>query len=491
MRPISRPRTVRATPTVAHYRWAAVGVVVFTVYGGLLPFHYTPRPLDEAVAAFRQTALWDPADLGARGDWVVSVGQYAVLGFALMAAACCDRRWWAGLLAAPVVAAGAAAVAVGVEFLQLYFPPRTVSLNDIVVESAGGAVGAVAWVAVGQRVTGWARRLEAVTSLAGLGRRLLPAYVVALVVAALMPFDFVVGRAELAAKAADGRVRLVPFADGLTAAAAGKAALTAAAFAPLGLLTALARRRSRQPGNRPVGLGPVLLAPAAIEALKLFVYSRTFDAADIVAGTAGVLAGWRLGWGLRTAPLAAWAFAPRLGLLGPVLGLAWLGAVLYANWRPFDFTTDPAAFAADAQDLPAVGLRHFALAPFVDYYWNSKYNALDRFLLKGLSFLPLGVLLAVAAREIYRPATLRRAVGLAAAAAVLVEAGRYFLPSHLPSVTDVLIQTAGAWLGFRLTRFVRATLWAESALYGWLRPAAVRSGAAAAQPQVLRFIGRP
>ena len=36
-------------------------------------------------------------------------------------------------------------------------------------------------------------------------------------------------------------------------------------------------------------------------------------------------------------------------------------------------------------------------------------------------------------------------------------------------MTDVFIQTAGAWVGYRMTQFVRATLWAEAALYGWLR----------------------
>ena len=46
-------------------------MVAFTVYGSLLPFHYTPMPLTEATAAFRQATLWDPADLMARGDWVV------------------------------------------------------------------------------------------------------------------------------------------------------------------------------------------------------------------------------------------------------------------------------------------------------------------------------------------------------------------------------------------------------------------------------------
>jgi VanZ family protein len=474
----SAPPCSRAVPTAAHYRWAAVGLVAFTFYGGLLPFHFTPMPLAEAVAVFRNATVWDPSDLMARGDWVVSIIQYAVLSYALMAAVCCDRRWSIGLIAALLVVPICAAVAVSIEFLQVYFPPRTVSVNDILVESAGGILGAGAWLAVGRRVTAWGRRLEGVTSLAGLARRLLPAYVVALLVVQLMPFDFVFGRDELAVKAAEGKIRLAPFGGGVDAALFGKMALAAAAFFPLGFLPALIRRRSRQPIGWLAGLSWALLGPALIEGGKLFVYSRTFEGANVLASMIGVMAGRWLGGRTRTRVLAAWAAAPRVGLLWTVLWLAWMGTILYCNWRPFDFTTDPAQFAADSDELPAVGMRRMALAPFVDYYWSSKYNALDRFAFKGLSFLPAGVLLALASRNIYGPGSGLRAVIMVAAVAIVVEAGRYFLPSRVPSVTDVVIQCAGAWLGFRMTQFVRATLWAEAALYGWLSP----------RPEPLHFI---
>jgi VanZ family protein len=155
--------------------------------------------------------------------------------------------------------------------------------------------------------------------------------------------------------------------------------------------------------------------------------------------------------------------------------------VIYLNWQPFDFTADPSRFTGDLEDLPARGLRRLSLAPFVDYYWGSKYHALDQFVRKGLSFLPLGVLAALLPGPIYRPAAARAAALTAVAVAVALQAGRYFLPSHLPSVTDVLIECAGAGLGFWLTRHVRTILWAEGALYGWLH----RSG------EPLHFINVP
>jgi VanZ family protein len=474
----------RTAPTAAHYAWAAIGLAAFTVYGSLLPFHFTSLSFAEAVEAFRRAIVWDPTDLAARGDWVVSAVQYSLLSFALMGAACCDRRWMAGTLAGPLVLSGCAAFAVGVEFLQVYFPPRTVSVNDIVVETGGATLGIVGWLAVGRRMTVWVRRLEGVTGLAGLARRFIPAYLVVLLIVQLMPFDFVISRDELAAKVTAGNIQLIPFADDVGLAEVGKAGLYFAAFLPLGVLSALARGRAGGGGSW-ADIGPVLLAPAAVTAGKVFVYSRVFDASDIVAGMAGILAGWRIGGLVRPQALVTWASQPRLGYVGVALWLLWFAAIGYVNWRPFDFTVDPAQFAKDPQDLPQFGLRHMSMAPFVDYYWNSKYNALDRFVVKGLTFVPVGILLALSTKSIYRRGAGFWAVTMAAVPAIAVEAGRYFLPNHLPSVTDVLIQCAGAWVGFRITQFIRATLWAEATLYGWLRPSPEPLHFITAQPDVL------
>src|SRR5262249_18791533 len=147
----------------------------------------------------------------ARGDWVISIAQYAALSFSLMAAMSVDRTRRAGLLAAVIVVPACISLSVAIEFIQLYFPPRTVSLNDIILESFGGMFGAFAWLVAGQRITTWARRLAGAASLAELAGWLLPCYFFALLVIHLIPFDFVVARQELASKFSEGKVRLVPF----------------------------------------------------------------------------------------------------------------------------------------------------------------------------------------------------------------------------------------------------------------------------------------
>jgi VanZ family protein len=489
--------TAHAAPTAAHFSWAAAGILALTVYGSLLPFRYTPHTFDEAAAVFRQMPWLDTADLAARGDWIVSSAQFAILGFLFMGAICVDRPGRA-VPVALAVALSCAALAVGLEFAQIYFPPRTVSLNDIVMESAGAAAGVLAWLAAGQSITDWARRVGNTTSEASLANRVLPAYLAGLLVVQLMPFDFI-GPAGVAAKFAEdkavydkaarlqaegryaealevarqAKVRLVPFA-GLYHTEAHDllhTALNIAAFAPLGLLRALGVRRRFAGRRPPLPWVAILAVPAGIEVLQLFVYSRYFDATDVLTGAAGVWAGWRLGraWRRRLHTPGP-AAAPPGRFVTAALLLAWAAVVACSFWQPFDFTTDPTKFVNEPDELPVHGLRRMTFAPFVDYYWGNKYNALVNFEQKALAFVPLGVILAWRQREVFRRGAATRVVVTAVVLAAVLEAGRYFLPEHGPSVTDVLIAAAGAWLGFRLTQKVRAVMWAETALYGWRHP---------------------
>ena len=48
-------------------------------------------------------------------------------------------------------------LAAATEFAQIYFPPRTVSANDILVEGAGVLGGCAAWLLAGRRFSGWLR----------------------------------------------------------------------------------------------------------------------------------------------------------------------------------------------------------------------------------------------------------------------------------------------------------------------------------------------
>jgi glycopeptide antibiotics resistance protein len=160
----------------------------------------------------------------------------------------------------------------------------------------------------------------------------------------------------------------------------------------------------------------------------------------VVVGVPAVLVGWGLVFAVRSRRRDAWRL--RKVFVGLLL-LAWAAVAIFVNWQPFTFQLD-AAFAAER-------LRNLALLPFQDYYWSDYLNAFDQVVHKVLLFAPLGALLTL-----LLPPRTRGRGGLvllaAAAVAAGLEAGQLFLATRCPSVTDVLVETAGACVGLILTR---------------------------------------
>ena len=127
------------------------------VYGSLVPLHFQPLGWREAWSQFQRIPFLT-LDVGARADWVANILLFVPIGFLAMGVLTVDRRnvLWKMLSVVGVVVP-CVVLSVGVEFTQLWFPPRTVSQNDIVAESLGAVAGSLLWLAVGQIFTDWIR----------------------------------------------------------------------------------------------------------------------------------------------------------------------------------------------------------------------------------------------------------------------------------------------------------------------------------------------
>jgi glycopeptide antibiotics resistance protein len=148
-----------------------------------------------------------------------------------------------------------------------------------------------------------------------------------------------------------------------------------------------------------------------------------------------------------------------------VVLVIWVAGLTMANWRPFNFTGDFQAAANRYQKM--------SLVPFQDYYSQSEYNSFDQFLMKSLTFMPVGVLLALCLPHQHKAArVLALLVGLLLAG--VFEGGQFFLPSRFPSITDVLIETVATWIGFRLAGRALLVLSASAKTASSRRSASIR-----------------
>lgn len=431
----------RPVPEARHFALTFLAYLAFVVYGSMVPLDCRSVPLSEALGRF-QTACRMPIRVESRSDWATNILLFIPLSFLGMAALCVDRPRPIGLIAGPIVPVVCMALSAAIEFAQIYVRSRTTSPRDIVAETIGGTIGTALWLAAGPRLTAWARRLRSLGGGEDLASWLLPGYFAFVVLVHLMPLDLTISPVELYHKYRGGGIRLVRFAStaGSPWGAAAGLAWSAAYFAPLGVLLALRRDRGLRDWPRVLGLG--LLASGLVEGLQLFVVSRTTDASSVVIGGLSVLAGWAAArHGRRWRPLAPEAVA----LLGGRRGLrvaataSWCGVLLWANWWPFDFELDAASLARRLDQVSWI--------PLADYYAGTELNAFDQILRKGLLSLPVGVALATARPGEGRGRAGRRAFLAGMALAAALELGQLALPGRCPSVTDVIIGGAGAWLG--------------------------------------------
>jgi glycopeptide antibiotics resistance protein len=468
---ISNP-TVATTPafsvlTRRHFFIAAAAFLAFVIYGSLIPFHYRPLPWNEALAQFKSALTGGEKDspieaneivnrlraaltlrgFHSRSDFLANVLLFVPLGFLVLGSLAVDRPWWMGLVWTPLVLFFGLSLSTAIEFTQTFFPPRCPDLNDILGETLGAGIGAASWLVVGQRVTGACRKIWSPQTGADWSL-LLPGYLAFLILIEVLPLDLTLSPADIYHKYREGRIQLIPFIapPGDPFEWIEKQFWQLALFLPVGWLLSLDRSRiglATRSWLRVLVFG--FLTAGLVEFLQVFVVSRNVETGDIITGSSAILVGWLACTAYpRASRLAESDFRLRRAgrNLQLFLGVVWLGMLLFVNWRPFDFRLE----VEPALDR----IRQMSWLPFVDYYHGSYLNFLNQVVRKTLLFLPVGLL----GNAILTKNTRRRALAVTFGAfglALVLEIGQVFLPTRYPSITDILLETVGAYCGYILS----------------------------------------
>ena len=403
--------------------WAWLGWLTFVVYGSLVPLDYVGMPLDRALAAFRAIPFLQ-LGIDSRADWVANGVLYAPLGLlsAKLLRAWLPRLPWAVAIA--VAWLGCATLALGVEFTQLFFPPRTVSQNDLWAEGIGSGVGAL----MAPLLAGWMSRLGAGWFVGGATwmRRLLEGYAVAYLLLCFFPYDLLLSWQEVQGKLGAGLLWgswLVPNERGLLFALLQLVVETGLAL-PIGVLMA---RRMATGGLLRAALWGAALG-ALIELGQFFVASGVSQGASVLTRAAGVALGVAL------APALARGGMPQVRALLSRHAL-WLLALfvpvlLFVN----GWFREPWHGLAGAEAV----WRELRLLPFYYHYWTTEALALFSLGSVAIMYLPVAVL--GWARGLHR-------AGVLAAVALLtlaVETSKLFITGLRPDPTNLLISTAAS-----------------------------------------------
>lgn len=405
---------------VAAGLWIAVAA-----YGSLVPFRFESS-IGWADALAQFTSLEGPGLGFAKGDLAVNLLVFLPVGFCAAAAVTGVFRPFAAALA---VTAFCALSAFALEFAQVFVRDRTPGWPDVVGLTAGGAVGAAAWMLLGGTLWRGCRTAQALPHWNRL-RLVVSALSIGWVLLSLLPLAFPEHAYPLPRSiwllAGDRRPTSLVIADGV---------LTALAVAPFGLAAAwLPPRRWRVPAT----IAAIALILVLDSIRQLNPLDTPPSATWRIGGVIGAL-GAGLWFGNRTLTLSQLSWCA-----WTVVMAVWTGVLCCLMWAPFDFGLDPNRLSARVRLL-------FERVPLHRYYWAPPLLAL-RMILESL--ILGGAFGFIAGLQLTRPWT----VAVALCVFGLLEWAQLHLPRQRPDVTDVVLGTLGASAGSQLTEWLRESL---------------------------------
>ena len=420
----------------------AFAYTAFVIYGSLVPLHFHRLSWEEAWALFLDIRYLN-LGIGSRADWVANILLFVPLAFVWLGTLW-PTRSVSRFVATLFILLACTSLSVAIEFTQIFFPPRTVSLNDIYAETLGAFIGISLWWAIGASVTRWYLGWRAVEGPTDLAQRLLYGYLFLLFGYNVLPLDLTISPVEIYHKWHEGRIVLIPFTNGQAELAQRFYGFLTDVliWVPAGVLASLtARDNTKQIWLR------LTAAAVLIEFFQVFVYTRVTDTTDIFTGSLGSAVGIWLAIRWRTGEPAAKQVKAAGNTSGLIAGiLLWLALIFAVFWYPFDFRADGTFLRSRLAEATT-------RVPFAIYYFGTEYRAATEVFHKMGFFFPLGILLALLMGRIRSgPPSLWKIATLASVGIVAgsVEVGQLFLPGKFADLTDWILEMAGGWAGCAL-----------------------------------------
>jgi len=416
---------------------------VFVVYGSLVPLDFKSLPLSDAWEHFKNIQYLQ-LGLGSRADWVANILLFIPLAFLWMAVLSANSSFYKRLVVSVCVSFLCILLCVSIEFTQLFFPARTVSINDIIAECIGTVIGVSAWWLFGNKLIlileGWLVE----TSSSKKVDNYLQVYLGGLFLYSVMPLDLTISVVEIYHKWNEGRVILIPFSHLREEVIENiyEWGSEIALWIPVPILW---QRKYILKTPKQL-LFRVFAALMAIEFFQLFVYSRVTDMTDIVLGLVGGAIGiWFLRSKLRVNNDIKMRRSSSV-FFGIIVYLFLCFLVCLVFWYPFNFEINNYIFKEKIQGLFNI--------PFYAYYYGTEFRAITEVFHKILFFIPLGAGLAFITKELkFNSLLFWGSFSILMLSAILIEIGQGFLPGKIVSSTDIVLYIIGGVTGLKVAGY--------------------------------------
>lgn len=395
-----------------------LGTAIFIVYGTTIPFRFVsdPQSFAQHVAYLRNSfwATFAPGHHVSGPDFVSNVWLFTPFGcFGMWAL----RRPRSRIVRALLLTVLSCALSASVEALQLFTLDRVSTASDILGNTAGGAIGAVAGIMLRTTASGL---LNAGTARGIIQNAAFYPFLAALILVcagAWEPFDVTIDVGSVVPKVRSFLHDPIQH----SAISDEGVSFTQHLLFTAALYVWLMALKDRDAARRAAIVG--VAAAFALEGSQIIIGSRMPGLWDAGVAAAGALAG---------IPIGVIYLRRRFS---PIWPLVLIGATLAA-----------AAIQQLSPFVPVAGdPRRFEWMPFLNYYQFTTSQTVSHCAELLLTYMPLGFGLALAA---WAPRA-RWLFPLCAALAIAapLEYLQRFVGGRYPDVTDIAMSLAGAWIG--------------------------------------------
>lgn len=420
----------------------AIVATLLLVYASLVPLRFVPLSPKETYLRWKQIP-WNNISLYSRSDWIANALVVIPSAFFLSGAVDAGRRSrWLLILATPLILLFLAAIVLGIELVQVWFPPRTVSQNDIFAGWCGAIIGIVTWFLFGRTLVLSTEKFIHFKYVPRKIRWLAGALCIAGLIYTVYPFDFIVSRDEFLQKFNAGRVHLGIDGSSIFHSESLKGLIVAAIKVfPFGVWLGLARGEKMWWR----ALIAVAITAIAIELIQIPIYTKHASTAEAIAGSFG---GWGGLWMARTQE--TWTKWMDRSWIWSTAWLAWSIVLILAFNLRFDSILSEGKDLDDRWDA-------FFVPPLMRYYYNSEYSAFSNLLGKIGMFSILGVFWGLVGwTKTGRCTASRFSFGLvwAIVLGIAIEVMQVYLPPMIADASDIGLYGLGYVLGYVATAMV-------------------------------------
>lgn len=144
----------RVTPSQFHNHLTILALLwaAFIVYGSMLPLDFHAVSSEKVSYQFLGLGNSTPQSRSIT-DWITNIGIFMPIAFFGFGAIFREQNPTRTITGVFAILGSCFFLSLGIEFSQLYFPPRNSSVLDVVAQSAGSIFGILGWVVFGKKVS--------------------------------------------------------------------------------------------------------------------------------------------------------------------------------------------------------------------------------------------------------------------------------------------------------------------------------------------------